>query len=314
MRRIPLPHYAGTVLAICAFSIFFLFFAPPKASAPRTLVSIPPGTTFSEAAEILKQQRVISSGILLRIAIIPFGGADEIQAGDYFFAWPDGIAPVAWRLAHGIHDLPRVRALLPEGSSSKDMGEVLSHRLPHIDAEMFAREARVHEGYLFPDTYFFLPTATSGEVVRVLRDTFDEKTAGLATSATGTPSFEDVVIMASLLEEEAKTFEDKQIVAGILWKRLREGQRLQVDAPFIYLIGKASHELTVDDLALDSPYNTYLYEGLTPTPISNPGLESIKAALEPVETEYWFYLSDSEGRIHYAKTFEEHKANKERYL
>ena len=120
--------------------------------------------------------------------------------------------------------------------------------------------------------------------------------------------------MASILEEEARSFEDKQIVAGILWKRLDNDMALQVDAPFVYLLGKGSADLTLDDLKTDSPYNTYLYRGLTPTPISNPGLESLRAAVEPIASEHLFYLSDADGVMHYAEDFEQHKRNKELYL
>ncbi|HXK39721.1 MAG TPA: endolytic transglycosylase MltG [Candidatus Paceibacterota bacterium] len=302
-------------LVICAalLALFIAFFHTPRAFVPETLVSIPAGTPFSEAARLLKESGVITSAPLLRIAMLAGGGAEAMKAGDYLFERPEGTLSVARRLANGRYDLVTVRVLLPEGSTSKDMGRLLAEKLPHIDADVFGREARGFEGYLFPDTYFFLPTATSGEVIGVLRTTFDEKARGILSDES-TFSAADVVIMASILEEEAKTPEDKHIVAGILWKRVHEGMRLQVDAPFVYLLGKASHELTQEDLVLDSPYNTYLYEGLPPAPISNPGLESLEAALRPMETPYWFYLSDSEGMIHYAETFEEHVANKQRYI
>ena len=120
--------------------------------------------------------------------------------------------------------------------------------------------------------------------------------------------------MASLLEEEARQTPTRRTVAGILWKRLDLGMPLQVDATLRYLLGKSSHELTREDLEYDSPYNTYKDAGLPPGPISNPGLDAILAALRPVETAYLYFLTDSEGNIHYARTFEEHVANKAMYL
>ena len=108
--------------------------------------------------------------------------------------------------------------------------------------------------------------------------------------------------------------EDKRIVSGILWKRINMEMPLQVDAPFAYILGKTSEELTREDLAFDSPYNTYLNTGLPPTPITNPGLESLEAALRPIETPYVFYLTDTEGTVYSAETFEEHVGNKKRYL
>ena len=121
--------------------------------------------------------------------------------------------------------------------------------------------------------------------------------------------------MASIIEREATgNQEEMQIVSGILWKRIREGMRLQVDAPFMYTLGKRSDELTLKDLASDSPYNTYRKKGLTPTPIGNPGIQAIYAALNPIESSYYFYLHDSRGTIHYAKDHDGHIRNKNQYL
>ncbi len=104
------------------------------------------------------------------------------------------------------------------------------------------------------------------------------------------------------------------MIAGILLNRLEKGMLLQVDAPFVYLLGKESKDLTVEDLKLDNPYNTYVYKGLPPGPIGNPGLQAIEAALSPTQNEYLFYLHDNDGDIHYAKTFAEHVKNKKNYL
>jgi UPF0755 protein len=124
----------------------------------------------------------------------------------------------------------------------------------------------------------------------------------------------EIIVMASILEKEALTPEDKKIVSGILWKRLETGMLLQVDAVFMYIMGKKSSDLTLGDLKIDSPYNTYLYKGLPPSPICNPGIESIEASLNPTASSYWYYLSDKNLNIHFAKNFDEHKLNKAEYL
>ena len=120
--------------------------------------------------------------------------------------------------------------------------------------------------------------------------------------------------MASLLEEEAATLEDRQIIAGILWRRMAAGMPLQVDAVFPYIIGKNSFELTTNDLKTDSPYNTYTNRGLPPGPITNPGLDSILAAVTPQKTSYVYYLSDHDGNFHYSTTYEQHLQAKAKYL
>ncbi len=120
--------------------------------------------------------------------------------------------------------------------------------------------------------------------------------------------------MASILEDEANTLEDKRIIAGILWKRLKLKMPLQVDSTLRYTTGKSSGELTKADLSANNPYNTYVNKGLPPTPISNPGLDSIRAAITPTNTSYLYFLSDKNGNMHYAETFEEHKQNRINYL
>jgi UPF0755 protein len=120
--------------------------------------------------------------------------------------------------------------------------------------------------------------------------------------------------MASILEAEARTTETRKIISGILWKRMEIGMPLQVDAPFQYIIGKNTFQLTTNDLKFDSPYNTYKYKGLPPGPIGNPGLDAISATVNPIKTNYLYYLSDVRGNMHYAKTFAEHVINKEKYL
>jgi UPF0755 protein len=123
----------------------------------------------------------------------------------------------------------------------------------------------------------------------------------------------NTLIMASLLEKEVRSYEDKQLVSGILWKRLNHGWPLQVDATLAYITGKKSSELTKEDLELSSHYNTYKYSWL-PGPICNPGLESILAALNPKESQYWYYLSTPEGKTLFSETLGEHNIKKAKYL
>ena len=148
----------------------------------------------------------------------------------------------------------------------------------------------------------------------MMEDNFEAKINSLSAFATTTRSKEDIIIMASILENETRTPEDRRIVSGILWKRLKLGMPLQVDASFVYVNGKNTYELTANDLKIDSPYNTYKYQGLPPGPIGNPGLDSILAALNPTTTKYLYFLSSLDGKMYYAQTFEQHKKNRELYL
>jgi UPF0755 protein len=160
-----------------------------------------------------------------------------------------------------------------------------------------------------------MPWTTPDTVLNTLKKTFDQKIESLSDDIlVSKHSLKEIIIMASLIEKEANGEEDRNIVSGILWKRIDKGIPLQVDAPFLYILGKESSELTRSDLAINSPFNTYKYKGLPPSPIGNPGLASIKAAISPKESPYLYYLHDKEGIIHYAKTFTEHQNNIKKYL
>ena len=127
-------------------------------------------------------------------------------------------------------------------------------------------------------------------------------------------SLSDIVIMASLVEKEARTDVNRRIVAGVLWNRLALGMPLQVDAVFGYIFDRDTYSPSFEDLKVDSPYNTYTHKGLPPGPISNPGLESIYAALYPTKTNYLYYLTGKDTLMHYARTYAEHVANQTKYL
>lgn len=302
------------VSCIVLLGIIFSLQTPRGGDFPK-FVSIPEGTTLHESADILKENNVIVSELLFKSFAVLTGGSSGVKAGDYLFSKPPRLLVTAWRITHARFEIDPVRVLIPEGTSVHEMADILAKELSEFNTEEFIRLAESKEGYLFPDTYFFLPNISPEAVIEALSKNFSEKTAELQASvAASGRTFSDIVIMASILEEEAKTVEDKQIVAGILWKRLDLDMALQVDAPFVYLLGKGSADLTLEDLKIDSSYNTYVYRGLTPTPITNPGLDSLRAAVEPIASDYFFYLSDPEGKIYYAVTFEEHKQNKELYL
>ncbi len=216
-----------------------------------------------------------------------------------------------------------VRVTYPEGTSIREMALETAAAFPHISAMDFIRAASSSEGYLFPDTYLFSASTSAASIVSKMRENFDAKTATLAASvATQTASstsvqahsFSDIVIMASLLEKEVRTPENRRIVAGILWNRIERGMPLQVDAVFGYIFNRDTYSPSHEDLKVDSPYNTYTYKGLPPGPINNPGLDALDAALHPTDTKYLYYLTDKDGGIHFATTYAAHQANQKKYL
>ncbi len=169
------------------------------------------------------------------------------------------------------------------------------------------------EGYLFPDTYFIDPEGTTAEILitRMLRN-FENRTADLVIPEGRT--LYEIVTMASIIEKEEKTSEQRPVVSGVLWKRFDVGMTLGADATVRYALDKWTEPLYRKDLEVNSPYNTRKFAGLPPGPIGNPGLDSIEAVITPEKSEYWYYLHDSDGIIHYAKTLEEHNRNKTKYI
>ena len=163
---------------------------------------------------------------------------------------------------------------------------------------------------MYPDTYYFYPAQNADEIEKMMEDNFQRKLATVqdAVQASGRP-FSDVLTMASIVAGEARTSQDRLMVASILWKRMSLNMPLQVDAPFGYVLDKNLTQLTHTDIATDSPYNTYTNKGLPPTPIGSPALSAIvAAATATTSTPYLFYLSDQNGIMHYSINFNQHRA------
>jgi UPF0755 protein len=298
------------LLVSLAYSVEFLN-TPHPAFPLNVDITVAEGLTQNDVTKLLEDAHIVRSSLYLYLHLEQRYPREFVRAGTYRFPRAMTTEEVAESLITGKNGSPLLRFTLPEGFRA---GELLSYLPPHL-ASSTGTDFREFEGYLFPDTYFVSRDTTLEEVVELLQKTFDEKIAPVREEIEQSGFTEaEVVVFASILEREAKDVESKKIVSGILQNRLEIGMPLQVDAVFDYLLGKTSVELTDEDLDLDSPYNTYRYAGLPPGPISNPGLESILAVLEPAETNYLYYLTGDDGVFHYAETFEEHKRNKEEHL
>lgn len=310
---------AAVVLILLVYSTtYFLFWRAPRPFPEQALVTIERGESLSQIASSFEENRVVRSSLWLKALIILWGGEKRVVAGDYYFPSAVSVFKVAKMIRKGEFGLVALKITVPEGSSSYEIAEILKKSLPAFKAEDFIDEVadNNYEGYLFPDTYFLTPNVKAGEVILMMRENFARQ---IKTYEEDILKFEkplnEIVIMASIIEDEANgTIESKRIVSGILWKRIRKEMPLQVDAAFQYYNGKNSYTLTKDDLAEDHEYNTYVNKGLPPTAITNPGIDALRAAITPTPTEYLYFLSDKAGNMYYAKTFEQHKANRELYL
>jgi peptidoglycan lytic transglycosylase G len=287
----------------------------PDAFPVDQLVSVPEGESVQAIGKDLESQGVIRSPLMFRALMVVFGRERGARAGDYLFKQPLSVWSVARAIASGSFGLEPIRIRIPEGATTKQMASIYSKELQRFDSDRFLAEAKPLEGYLFPDTYFFLPNSTESNVIQAMHQNFEDHIATIQNEfASSTHPESDIIIMASILEKEAFNTEDRRMISGVLWNRLSKGMALQVDATFLYTLGKGSFDLTMKDLTTDSPYNTYTNKGLPPTPIGSPSMDSIEAALHPIQSDYLFYLADRTGVTHYAKTYAEHLLNRKLYL
>jgi UPF0755 protein len=307
--------FIGVIVVIVSILSFvtyaFFISAPSRNSNYPASLAITTGDTLNEISLRAEEMNLIRSKTAFQSMMFLLGGDTKIKAGTYVFDHPQTVIDVALKIARGDRDITSLKITIPEGFSNKEIAELFELKLKMFDEKVFLEKTKKMEGYLFPETYFFLEDATTDDVIHALKNQFEKETKNLPL---GGKSLEEIVIMASIIEKEALGDDDRKIISGILWKRLSINMALQVDATFKYILGKESSELTLADLKVDSPYNTYTNRGLPPSPICNPGIKSIMAALEPESTSYIYYLHDSTGKAYFASTFEQHKKNKANYL
>lgn len=279
--------------------------------------TIEQGEDVRTISERLEDDNLIRSGVVfyLKARLTDFG--QNIQAGDFILSPAMDMKEIAQELLHGTAD---IRLTIPEGWRKEEIATKITTEFDFPESEIL-KDAR--EGYLFPDTYLISKDATGSQIIKMMEDNFSKKTANLNKTALNKHNitFDDAVIIASLIEREAKLPEDRLIIASVILNRLSLGMKLDIDATIQYALGYQAKEknwwkkdLTSDDIALDSPYNTYNNPGLPPTAIANPGLSSIEAVLKAPDNNYLYYVADKNGKSHFAQDIEGHKANIEKYL
>jgi len=252
----------------------------------------------------------------------------RIRAGEYRLSGRMSVPEIVGKLTRGETIGKGIRVTFPEGLTAGDMADLLHGSglpgdgflsivtAPGPDIRggyPFLSDLPAGaslEGYLFPDTYFFDPTGGADGIVRKMLDGFESK-AWPTLSASG-KRYDDLVL-ASILETEVRTSGDRRLVADLFLRRLDAGMSLQSDATVRYALGEAKVKHSLEDLEIDSPYNSYKYPGLPPGPVSNPGTDAIEAALHPTPNPYWYFLNNPEtGETVFSVTFDEHVANKGR--
>jgi len=301
------------ILAIIIFLIIFVFiiFFNNFSLLPKKeeIIEICPKSSANSVAKTLKEKGIILNEKAFLIYLSLTNNSTKILPGKYLLNNKMTLSQITQKLVSG--DRIKQKITIVEGATRKDIAKILAKN-NFFSEKDFLEKTQNLEGYLFPDTYEILPCETLDDFINQIKENFDKKTKDIK-DRVNQEEFKKMIILASLLEKEVKNYEDKQIVAGILLKRLQNNWFLQVDASIGYALDKPLKELTSVDLQIDSPYNTYKYKGLPPTPICNPGLESILAVLYHKDSDYWYYLSTPQGKTIFSKTLEEHNLAIKKY-
>ena len=291
-----------------------------QGAVDKTQFVIPRGQAVSVIANRLKDEGLIKSSLIFRLLVKQQGLENKLQSGSFQISSNMTPAQIALNLTQGTND---VWVTILEGWRREQVAASLTeYNLNNFDAQEFLDLTVGQEGQIFPDTYLFAKESTAAAIYRVIQSNFEKRVrVGLeAEIEQSARNFDDALIMASIIEREAKGYEEMRHVAGILWNRYDIDMALQADATLQYAKGYNAQTKswweppTSADKKLNSPFNTYLHFGLPPDPVSNPGLEAIKAALKPLKTTDFFYLHDSSGGIHYGQNLGEHNANVQQYL
>lgn len=300
------------VVAVVLLVIIFSMTPPDDLENPK-IIKVEKGESVRSISSDLKRNGIIRSKTIFNL-YIQLSKKSTISSGDYLFESPENVLSVANRMKNSDFRLPIFLITITEGQTNAEVADLLSKKLLNFSKEDFLIKANSLEGYLFPDTYKLFSNATEEEIISLLEANFKKKIDSIKQTIDSSKySIDQIVTMASIIEAES-TADGRQEVSNILWRRFEIGMALQVDAPFVYAIGKGTADLTTSDLKSDSPYNTYTRVGLTPTPIGNPGLDSIIAAAKPQPTQNLYFLTGRDGKMYYAKSFEEHKQNRALYL
>lgn len=316
-----------SILAVAVISFFIagLLYGAAQpisfnSSEPITII-IKQGMSANEIAALLRQQGLIKNTTLFRMYVHLEGFSNSLQAGEYTFTPDMNMQKMIAMLAKG--EVSYSQITIPEGLTIEQVATLLESKqianaakfkaaaknyqpFAYIDAD--ARVGYKPEGFLFPDTYRVPRGIKEEELLQFMVSEFDRNfTPQMREKAKKQGlTIREVMILASLVEKEARVEKERPVIAGVFLNRIRQAMPLQSCATIQYILGYPKAELTIKDTEIPSPYNTYLNMGLPPGPIANAGAASIMAVLEPALTDYLYFVADNKGVHHFSKTYDEH--------
>ncbi len=306
MKKLFLLLPLALIIFIGVFA-YYSFQAPGTDSTKKVFV-INQGEGLMTIATRLEKYHFINNRFAFVIYSRLSGLNQKIKAGTFYLTIDQKLSDLTLKLTKG-------------GSTDYWIKIIPGTRIEEFSpSPEFTAAATGLEGRFYPDSYLVPKYYTPTEIIDLISKNYDEKLLKASANSTSKLTTAQNLIIASLLEREARTLADKEIIAGIILNRLEVGMPLQIDATIQYARDSLTNPtdfwkpITKADLSIDSPYNTYKNRGLPPAPICNPGENSLTAAFHPLNTGYVYYVNDSQGTIHYAKTLAEHNANVAKYL
>lgn len=320
------------ILGLIAGYIYIQIGPYNKNSKKEIIVKIPNGSTLTDVSNILKENKIIKNKVLFK-AVSKFKPNEHgVKAGKYLLRQSYSNSKVLDILFSGKTYNDGIKVTIPEGSTYKEVIKYLTskgignkevyEKLINNPKEFYSefkfldeKDITSLEGFLYPDTYHFDKNVTEKEVLSTMLKRFEkmytdkfkreQKERGL--------TLQQVVNLASIIEKEAVLDEDRPMIASVFYNRLDVDMPLQSDATIQYIFDERKDRVMYKDLKIKSPYNSYINKGLPPTPISNPGVKSIEAVLNPANSDYLYFVATIDGKNNYSKTYEEHLKHVESY-
>ena len=323
------------ILLIVVFMVAFVFIQTgpyDNNNSDDIVIEIPTGSTLGQVADILKENKLIKNKTLFKLYVRLSDNTSKLKSGKFLFNQTFSNDKIMKNLVTGKIYNEGIKITIPEGSTSNEIidllvknklgkkeiyKELINNPKEFVGEFKFLNEEKITslEGFLYPSTYYFKDDENETEILKDMLSTFNSKyNEKLQNKQKELKiSLWEVVNLASIVEKEAVLDEDRPLIASVFYNRLDIGMPLQSDATIQYAFEKRKKSITYDDLKIDSPYNSYMNQGLPPTPIANPGIASIEAVLYPAKSDYLYFVATIDGGNNYSKTYEEHVRNVEQY-
>lgn len=294
-----------------------------KAQTGEVEVEIKEGMTLKEISQLLEEKKVIDNGFFFRLYVQQEGKEKNLMPGNYVLKIGSDYQTVLEKITQG-PPIVTYKLVIPEGYTVSQIANKIINDIPFIQKEdienaidvsdysyQFLKGVESLEGFLFPKTYEITEDYTAKNIIEMMLVQYQLETSSLDYTFAQENNFSpyEILIVASMIEREAYVPEERELISAVIYNRLEKDMPLGIDATIRYALNKWEEDLTISDLNIDSPYNTRIYPGLPPTPICNPGLASIQAALAPADVDYLYYvITDEEKHTHsFSSTYEEHQ-------